>query len=445
MKRSTEIITGTSLMLTYAAFSVWMFCMARIQNEFSVMRAGAWQAAFYALAAYYVNLIFTSRGMNLSLYAAINLLFAIGGGVLFAKCAMLEPDGTGTRVFCSIVYSLCAFAGAYAAALPPKRQTPEICFEMQAAMLAILLLLKHFIPLPALPQAAAMCIAAVGVTLLALVSARVDAEGSANSASGSPAAGRAMIALCFLLVAGVIFIIVLFASGGVQSLSEACLAVLRAISAGIMAALMFAGRLIERFMAWLSAFFPDSAGELLSSGQEAAASAEVYVEEPGEVPASAWVILAIFVAAAAALVIFLLRRHRLSVRRTVRRRAYREKRRSGLADAIRAAAAALRERLYFAFLCLRFRSSAPALLVRCEKRARRVLPRNSGESGEKYLLRLSQLDFSPELSAALRELSSCVEKAFYSACPAPVPSEVCRTVRRAHFRASGVDTAGKRD
>ena len=445
MKRSTEIIMGTSLMLTYAAFSVWMFCMARIQNEFSVMHAGAWQAVAYALILYYVNLFFTSRGMNLSVYAAINLLFSVGGGFMFAKCAVLEPDGMGTRVFCGVIYSLCAFVGAYAAAMPPKTQSITICFELQAAMLAIVLLLKHFTPLPALPEAAAVCIAAACVTLLSLVCARVGTEGRADSVSGSPAAGRAMIAICFLLVGGVIAIIALFASGGVRSLSEACLAVMRAAVSGVMAALLFAGRLIERFMAWFAALFPDAEGEMLPSGQDAPVSVDAFAEEVGEVPAGAWSILTVLAAGTAALVIFLLRRHRLSVRRSVRRRAYREKRRDGLRNALASAAAALWERIRFAFLRARFRTSAPALLDLCERKAKRILPRRADESGERYLLRLSQLELSPELSAALRELSECVEKTFYSPLPAPVPPEVCRTVRRAHFCRAGVDTAGKRD
>lgn len=434
MKRSTKLMMGSSLLLTYTAFAGWMFCMAIVQNEYSAMHLDIHWLALLALSIYYVNFFLSSRGINLSFYIALQLAFFALAVFVFTKCAHLTPDRTGTRILDGILYAVVVVISAYAAVEPIKQHTVVMCFDFQITMLAVLLLLQNFLVLPAMPQAAVMCLAALVLTLAALIAARIDKEGSAGAVHGNPASGRLLIGLVFFLVSAVTALIAAFAFGGVRSLSEACLAVLNAIVHGIKTIILFIGGLLERFMLWLAARIPAQEGELLPAEQAAQTAQTAGDESLTELPP--YVLYALCALAVVGIIFLLIRlcRHHITVKAPAYRRKSRVRRENGLGRALKALCLRIWRELQYRFFRLRFRRTPAGLLAYCEHRAKKEFPRGQSESGEHYLLRLSGLDFSPELCAALSALAGLVELSFYSRTAPTVPQPLYRTIHRAKFR-----------
>ena len=114
-----------------------------------------------------------------------------------------------------------------------------------------------------------------------------------------------------------------------------------------------------------------------------------------------------------------------------------ETRSGGLRDAFSDMLRALRASLRIAYLRVRYRKSAPALMLFVEARSKGDDAYLPGESGEAFLRRLAEAktDKDPENTAqadALLQLAQLVESGFYSKKDGrlkPVPEELYRNIR----------------
>lgn len=438
MKKSSEIIMSLGLMLTYAAFSVWMFSLNIIQHDYTGMTLRFGSLIFYLAAVCLIDRLVSDRGINLAVYGVMQLIFFALGIYIFLRCASTEPVRLGSVITHGVIYSLGVLPAAYCGFEPAKQKTVSLCFDVNIIMMIITLLLGHYITLYLTPEVMFSCVAATVLTLIALIVARVDAESAASSVRGDPAAGKALIVVVFIVAAAATGAIAAFAFGGVKSVSEALLAAVTAIAAAAKNAGLFLYGALERFMLWLSSF---SSGESIAEEPVimpgGVGNADFsFAEGEASIPAYFYVILAVFLLAVLTLVFLSMRRARLSSRR--KRRAKRRSsvvvRESGLLDAIRRFFSSAVSAVCFRLLYIRNRKTPAGLLVLCQRRSRRSLPRLTGESGERFLMRLSENVDDGELSRSLVSLSSLVSESFYSPHPAAVPDELYKSIRRSRFR-----------
>ena len=438
MKKSTELITGGALMLTYAAFTGWLFCLSVIQNHCTDMHLRPVLPALYLLAVYAVDCALSGRGASLSLYVGLQLLFAGAGFALFQFSVALAPGGLGTRILLGVIYACGAFTAGFAAPERIRQQTLIFCFDTLVIMAVILLLLAHFLTLPALTPALGACFAAMGAALAAMIVCRVGKDGLPSAARGSAGAGRALLIALLALAGGVSALLVALAAGALEGLSAA-LVRFGTWSAGVVkrAVLLVMG-LIERVLLWLSRFTDDVPVEA-GPGFAGTAAEETTLEGISmDVPAWVYAAAGIIIAALLVLLLFHLRLERVTGKKTLRRRHYAavQKRENGLFQALRRLFAALAGKVRYRLACVRYRRTAAGLLAWCERRAPREKRRRRGESPGQFLTRLSGEVSGAESAGALTTLAALAERAFYSPAPVPVPPELYRAVRRCRFGAA---------
>lgn len=425
-------------MLTYAAFAGWMFCLSVIQNHCAEMHLRPVLPALYLLAVYAADCALSGRGVSLSLYVGLQLIFAGIGGALFQFSVSLAPGGTGTRILIGIIYACGAFTAGFAAPERIRQQTLIFCFDVQVILSALLLLLAHFIMLPALSPALGGCIAAMGAALAAMIVRRVGKDGLPGTARGSAGAGRALLVVLLALVVGVSALLVALAAGALEGLSAALVRFGGRASEAVKRAVLLAMGLVERVLLWLSRFVDDAPVEA-GPGLAATAAEETTLEGIAvDIPAWFYAAAGAIIAALLVLLLFRLRRERLTGKPRMRRRHYAavQKREDRLIQALRRLFAALAGKLRYRAACVRYRRTVAGLLAWCERRAPRDKRRRRGESPGQFLTRVSGEVSGAESAGALTELAALAERAFYSHAPVPVSPGLYRAVRRCRF-ASG--------
>ena len=431
MKRSTEILGGAAFTLFFTALAGWFFCLAKISVDFSAMYIDYVWLALAALAAFAVNSLLMRRGAALQLFLIVQILMIAAGAFLFVHSVALEPHKTRTVVLNCIIYCITFPVTGYIAYEAPKKNGLLILFDLSACGIAILLLLDRVLGLPAARSTIVMGAIALAVTLLALISERAGRyHAGQENVRGSGVGGKVLLGILFAAVVGLTAAVAAVASVGIRRVSEGIVAALRWIWGVILAALKFIYRMIEDFFEWLSQFMKDEPVEAIAA-PEMGGSYDFTAEEVQMVlpPWVTWAAIALGVLLLAFILWRLRKRHfNVNVRRVLRKPVS-ARRENGAGEALRELLNKLWAELRFRWACVFRRNTAPGLLVWCEHKASKADARRAGESGEAFLLRLSE---KPEC-APLRELASLVERTFYAPNRVEVPRELCRTIRKIKF------------
>ena len=441
MKRFTELLSGSAVMLFHAALTGWLFCLAKINSDFQVMSLNYLPLCAALLAAYFLDRLMLHRSVPVPVFIVAQLLFIGLGAWLYTQCVVLQPYKTGSVVMNCIIYCLGFLVADYVAWMPTNENGVLMRFDALAVMLVILLALDKLLALPAAGGAIAMCAVCLLLMLLSSVSMRSGRlAGRGSAVQGDPALGRVVLGAVLGLLAVLAGLVVAYAAGGVKSISEFLLNVINTCISAVKTALLWLYALFERFMLWLTSFMdPGPMGAVGMAPMGGGPEPEIEAGELGAIPF--WIYPALIALAAAVLIFVIFRLRRLKVGRVhfasapVRV----EKRSSGLKKALLELFARLKAAVLFRWRCLKNRKTAPALLVWCEGRVDKSLRRRADESGESFLLRLSRCGYGPELSKALESLANCVERSFYSPAPIPVPAEVYKTLKRGKFKMEKTD------
>lgn len=438
MKRSAELLSCLAAVLFHVALTGWFFCLAVINFDFTAMGLNFIWLCLAGMAGYLLNALLLSRGVPAPVFALVQLLLVAGGAFLYTRCAALEPYVLRTVVITCAIYCTTFPMTAYLAYEGPGKNGMLLRFDLLVVMMAVLLLLEHFLVMPAMGSTLIMCGLALAFTVVALVAERAGRwTGSGGPVQGNALAGRLLLAGVFLVVALVTAAIAVLAGGGVRSFSQLCAELLSRCAAGIKSALLWLYGLVERFFSWLAQFAGDMEFAAVGMEEQTVQGGDFRMSDaelslPGWVP---WALAALG-AALLAVVLFRLRRGRAERggRRTVRRYRRQTRRESHLKGAFAALLRTLGAKLRYRFNCLRLRRTAPGLLAWCERKAGKDLARRTGESGEQFLLRLAGgEDRGEEEGRPLRELAALVERSFYSPHPAPVSRELYAAVKKLKF------------
>lgn len=434
MKRSTEIMSGSAVVLFHVALTVWLFCLGKLNNDYSEMSLNCLTLAAVLLPAYYADRLLLQKGVPVPIFAAVKAAFLALGIWVFTKSVHLEPWSTGSAVLIGIIYCTGFIVSAYLAWMPANENGVLLRFDALVAMLLIMLVLNELLVLPAADYTIMVCGLCLCFMLIASISMRSGhLSGRGHAVQGAPAAGRIILVVSLAAMALLAGFVVAFAGGGVRSFTGFCVEVINRVSSAVKAALLWLYGLLESFMRWLSQFASDEPMESIGADQTVGNVDYTPMEDVGSLPG--WIVPALIAIAIAVVIIIVLRLRHAKVGR-VRYTATRvslQKRESGLKKALLGFLARIAAALTYRWNCLRWRNTAPGLLAYCEKQVSSKSGRRSDESGEAFLRRLADCDCDPELASALGELAVLVERAFYSPAPAIVSAELCKKIRRGKF------------
>lgn len=434
MKRLTEFLSGSAAILFQVALAGWMFSLSVLNFTFDRMGLNYLLLSAVALLAYYINTALLRRGVPAALFAGMQLLFVAAGVFAFLHTVELEPYKTRTVVINCIIYCLSFVVAAYIAWTPASQNGVFARFDILTAMVVVLLAVDHVFTVPGIGGALGMCWLSLALILLAAISQRAGAlRGRGDAVQGNPALGRILLCLVFGIIALLAVLVVIYAAGDVKSVSEFLLNVITVCTNGVKAALAYLYGLFERFILWLSQFVDNTPIEGAAVADSAAAAVTTEEVLPGGLPGWLYYIPGGIVAAALALLIFRLRKHKMGAVKSRTVAVTRARRESGLAAALRTFWQKITAEVHFRYHCLRHRRSAPGLLVWCEKKASGDLARACGESGEGFLLRLGR-SLGGEAETTLSALAQLVERSFYSPQPAPVPAALYKAVKKTDFK-----------
>ncbi len=441
MKRFTEILSGSAVMLFHVSLTGWLFCLSKINVEFEAMSLNYLPLCAVLLGAYYLDRLMLRRGLPVPVFALAQIALVALGAYVFVSSAYLQPFKTGTVVMNCIVFCLGFVVADFVAWMPTNEGGVLLRFDGLAVMIIILLALDHILSLPAAGGAIAMCAVSLFAALLSSVSMRSGRlAGRGGAVQGDPAVGKIMLGIVLGLMAALAGLLVMFATSGMKSFFGFMLEVGRRCLNAIVAALLWLYGMLERFMLWLSQFASDTPMEAVGAQQAGpAVEPDLSGGELSAVPGWLYPALIALAAAAVIFVIFRLRHVRVGKLRLHTPGVKIQTRSSGLRAAIAEMLQRLKAAISFRWRCLRWRKTAPGLLVWCERCVEKDARRLPGESGESFLRRLSRLGYAPELSKALESLAQLVERSFYSPAPMPVPADVYKTLKRGKFKTEKTD------
>ena len=441
MKRFTELLSGSSVMLFHAALTGWMFCLSKINTDFEAMSLNYLPLCAALLLAYYLDRLMLHRGVPVPVFAVAQIVFVGLSAWMFTKCIYILPFKTGTVVMNCIIYCMGFLIACYVAWMPTNENGVLMRFDALAVMLIILLVLDHVLVLPAAGGATAMCGVCMALMLasgISMRSGRLSGRGSA--VQGDPAVGKILLGVVLAVMAGLAALLVMFATSGMKSFFGFIISTGKKCLNALFSALVWLYGLLERFMLWLSQFASDEPmGPIENPQMGGAVEPDISGGELTTIPPWIYPVLIAIVCAVIIFFIFRLRHVRVGRVHYVSASVRIQKRQSGWKKALLELLRRFKSALVFRWRCLRRRKSAPALLVWCEGRVEKEYCRRPGESGESFLRRLSGLPYAQELSEALGKLADCVERSFYSPKPIAVPADVYKTIRHGKFKIEKTD------
>lgn len=440
MKRFTEIISGSAVMIFHVALTGWMFCLSEVNHDFTFMSLNYLYLSAVLLLAYYIDRILLSHSVPVPIYVGVQIVFVAAGIYVFVKSAAIEPFQISTIVINCIVFVMGFVVAAFVSWYPTNTNGIVMRFDGLAAMLIILLVLDEILLLPAADGAAAMCAVSLVLCLVSAISLKSgQLSGRGSAVQGNPALGRIMLGVAFGIIGILAFAVVLYATSGMKSFSEFCLDVINSCWEAVKTALLFIYAVFEKIMLWLTRFYePDemSAGAVEMGGTLVI---EPGSEEVGEVPGWIYWFLGALGAALLAYILFKLRHVRVGRMKSRRVVVYDIRRESGLGKALKQLLEKLISAIGYRYKCLRYRRSAPGLLVWCEKHVDTSQRRTADESGERFLRRIAASGPGEEMASALNSLAFLVERSFYSPQPLGVPRELYKTIKHGKFKAEKTD------
>ncbi len=437
MKRFTEILSGSAAVLFQVALTGWMFALSRINFDFIYMELNYFVLSAVLLCAYYLNLIIMRKGISAPLFILIEVAMVAAGVFAFVHSVETEPYELRTVIINSIIYCFGFAVAAFISWNPTNQNGILLRFDALAIMVVIMLVLDHFIGMPAARGCLNMCYVSLALTLMSAVSIKAGALGGRGSAvEGNGVLGRILLIILAGIMALIALLAVIYASSGVKSFSEFLLSLIKTCLNALKSAFLYLYGLLEKFVLWLSRFSRDVEMEAVGM-QPGVGNPDIDAVQQINISIPGWIYAALAAVALAVLVYILFRLRKLKTAKLRPQAAVviKVQRRSGLADALRELWDKIKAALAFRWNCLRYCRSPAGLLVWCEKKSPEELARLKGESGETYLLRIAAL-IGGESEKALAGLACAVERSFYSPKSESVSKELYRSVRKVKFKVS---------
>lgn len=421
------------MVLSYTAFVCWLFAMTILENNCTFMRFTPELYVLFYLGVYALDVLMVRKSVNLAVFVGLQLLLAAVSVWLFIQLAEIEPFHTGTVIFMGIFTVGGVFACAYTASDPVQPKNLIFYFDSMVVLMILMLIFDHAMELFMVSSTLIMCFSAMALSMLSLISVRVIREDKMPKQKANHIAGRIMVALVVILILAFTAILVLFASSGAQSLSQALYSGFKWVIGTLASWGRFFMEKLETFLLWLIQFLPKDNYDTLE--ESAAVSMEGGTSSGVQIPIPRY-----FFYLAAVIALIWLLKFLLSMRKED---AGRDKetpiintdaKRSGtLFSGLRMLLQDIGAWLRFHADCIRYRNTAPGLLLWCEKHVPKAKHRKTGESGPAFLLRLSQGELNETQQNALIQLSHLTEQSFYSPAPVSVPDEICKAVKSCRF------------
>ena len=429
MRRGTNLLYAASRILFSAAVVYWfMLFFVMITGPESCSLNVVYLLAGLA-AVYTAGQIASAKGIAFWPYAALSAVLVAAGIAALNYGLHSEPDILRLRILTSFAYAVAGGLTAKAAASDPKAELLTIRFDVCVVLSVAMLLTQYNRGKSEATAGLALFLASMLAIVACLALMR-----SGDDASAQSGAGRVIPYVMIAVTAVLSFGLYKLGSGGAKSLAEGIIAGIKAAWHALGSALLFIWTMWTRFCAWLASFFPEQ--------QETSPLPENITPVAPDIPDAAepskaavivlYIMTALVVLAALYAIYQMFRSIRLRRKGVLRRTNRKIVRKGGGLEGLRAAFAALAEKLRYKAACIRYRNTAAGLLSLCEARAPKAAALRKGESGQQFLRRIaSALDGKEK--EAVTELAELVEKDFYSGGKSVPSAELCKNIKRCRF------------
>ena len=426
MRKRDYVISEFALMLARTAVVQWLFYCVVLQTSVKTASLNGFALlAFFAVSHALLRLLL-KRSVNVAVFAAGVIVFAVGLCFLAKYIFVLEPFDPDVNITVHIV--LCASAlvnGGMAYKNDPAGSVIGR-FDLLVILLTILLFASQINKDLAVSGALTWCLAAMAFTVAASAYSRASAGKVAGR--GGEAAGKIGIAVLLAFVCTAAGLVISKIQNGSRKLAEALFEGIKSVFFGFAKAVAYICSLIYRFFLWFSSFGKEEEELLLPPPEETGPAIPVATEEI-ETVAPLWFKILLAAAAVVALIFVFRKLSGLKFKAAGAAPSDNVKRESMLWIKMKALWNSLCDKLSYALFCISKRNTVPGLLAYCEKKAPGKQKRKPSESAEKFLRRLAETA-SEEDRSTLLELAALCEKHYYSPSKQSAGREICTAVRR---------------
>ncbi|MBR5262061.1 MAG: hypothetical protein IKV47_07825 [Oscillospiraceae bacterium] len=432
MKRS-NIVSGALLCVCQMGIAGVFFSLSYIQNKFISMQINYPVLLIVLLAVYFADVIMLRRGVMLSVYTALQAVFAIGAVVLWISMVSVEKPRLWTEVSTGILYAVFVISSAVYAYTCVSARAAALWFDGACIAAAAAFLLGEYMQIPCAKETAVMSIISVASALAALVASTASPDGYGSNGQKKAPRGRLFIisamsavAALAILIAAALNRILQRASGAAALAMKWCANALREVLEFIYSILY---AIVDALVGKIE--LAEAEGEAVAMPNMPGAEIN-YSQMDFEVPLWGYIAAGVIFAAVVAAIALGLR----GVRAKSGRRLLKTVRISREKEKVQwPFFANLVAVLQYLYRRVKYRRSAAGLLDYCICRANKVFPRKTDESGPSYLIRLSKSGYAPQLSAALESLAQSVEHEFYSKKAESIAPEIYKAIHnRKHWK-----------
>ena len=427
MKRS-NIASGALLCVCQMGIAGVLFSLSYIQNKFISMQINYPVLLIAVLAVYSADVIMLRRGMMMSVYAALQAIFAVGAVILWISMVSVEEYRLWTEVSTGLFYAVIVISSAVYAYTSVSPRSAALWFDGVCIAAAAAFLFGEYMQIPCAEETIVMCIISTvgGLVMLVVCTASRDEYGGAERINAPQ--GKTVVIGVMSGVAALAVLISAVLVRALHSASGAAAAVMKWCANVLSAAVGFLYRVLYTVVDKLANKIQLPKVEDEAIGLPYMPGGEIdYGQAEFQMPVWAYIAAGIIFVSATVVIAFGLRGMRTQMwkRRLKTARVSRER-----VKAKWLLFSKLRAEMMYLYRRIKQRRSAAGLLDYCIRRAAKTAPRKADESGQKYLLRLARSGFSPQLCDALTQLAGSVEKDFYSPCGSEIALGVYKTLHK---------------
>ncbi len=434
MKRSTQVISGIAGCLFFTSLLGFLVCLSRVSNHSDLLSPNYPLLAGILVITFLLDLLMTGKGVPAPLFIVLQIFFCALNALSFLAAFTMDPVKRGTIVLFCTIWVIFYLAAVYTLGVPTSHSSMSGRFDFLTIMMIILFFLDRFIVLSNAIQAEWMCGIALIVCVLALISDNLSRSSAGGSSKQAKKNGRLLLVGVTAFIVLLAAIVYIMGSGRIRSFSELIRTAFLGILHGIRALTSWLWSVFDMATHWLASVVHFS-NEMVQDEEEVISTGDVLLEFNGSnisVPWYFYLILSLIAVAVLILLIWKLHGVRIT-RRSHSNRSTKAQRDSQFSSECNSFIARFRSMISFRIQCIKLRHTAPGLLLYCERHVPHSAKRKAGESGESFLIRLTNFTESEEEKATLKELAVLVERTFYAKGHETVPDTLYHAVRSIRY------------
>ncbi len=416
MKVKSDDLSGLSLLISVFSVYAFLFCLEVITHPYKEVDLHFFPLLFLLLAAFLADRGLVKHRANMTFFVGLQILFLAGGSRLFFYCLSMDPQKAGSRIFFCLFYAFLFLFAAYISYFPVGMPVVLGCFDVMALLVMITLALSRQEEASLLLRTCEICLLAMLLSLATLIRIRTEQIAERGGIIGSSFAGKAVLLLFLLLLAGLALLFAVISKNGSYLAGKATGDVIQGGIGGFGAFLQLLYQKSEAFFIWILGFLHLKNPQAVAETADAAGSMASSVTESGKMVLPLWLKPAGIAILLFLLFFFLYRIRNFRFARgeeKVEKNERKVERSGGSRAYYRDAFVRLRSYLRFRREWRKKKNTPEGRYLLIEKRYRKRDPKPASVSAPEYLRMLAEKEENKEKAESFLQLSALLESSLY--------------------------------